>query len=989
MDSKTKSPLTGVNVRLANPADNKETYLEATDVHGAFQFSSIKSHTYLLSATYIGYESLTRTIVIDKPVVDVGELQITPTAILLDEVVVTGQMPPMVLKADTTEFNASAFKTNPDAVAEDLLVKMPGITVMNGSVKAQGEDVQQILVDGRPFFGTDPTLALRNLPADAIEKIQIFDKMSDQAEFTGFDDGQSVKTINIVTRLDRRNQGFGKLSVGYGDAGKYNTGGNFNLFSGDTRLSIIGISNNVNQQNFSMQDLLGAVSNTSQRGGFSGGGSSGRRSGGTGGGMGSVAGGNIGQGGGAGAMNNFMVGQQNGITSTNSLGTNYTDKWGDNIDVNGSYFFNFTRNQSDQQTNRQYFALNDSATQYGEVSDAETRNYNHRVDMRVVYSIDSSNSLVLQPRLYFQSHRASSLLSAANSLAVGQVLNQAENDNQSGTSGNNLSNHVVYRHRFGLLGRTVSVDFGMGSNSKNGDGALKSSAEYFQATSHLNDTLDQHSALHSEGSSFSSRLVYTEPVGSDGLAQLTYNPSISRSTSDSRKYSYDPQTGQYSVLETALSNVYENQYSTQNASVGFRYRIGDRDTARDSGRERFMDRIRNAIRAGGRDTARDLSRDGFMDRARDAMRDVARDGARFGGREAGMDGFRELNREGTMNFMVDLAYQVAALQGEQTFPFSHTVDRKFYNFLPSAMLNYAITDRSNLRLSYRTSTRPPSISQLQNVVDNSNPLLLTTGNPDLKQSFSHAFVSRYSLTSTDRAQSLLVYFSVGYTGDYIGNTTLMADRDTVLSRGIRLNRGTQLTFPVNLDGYWSIRQFLTYSLPFTLIQSNLNLISGFTYSRSPGLVNGNLNVSNNFMFSEGAVISSNVSENVDFTLSYTGNYTISRNTLQPESNNNYYYHNASLRLNLIFWDGFVFRNETNNTLYTGLTGGFNQNLWLWNISLGKKLFSDQRGEIRFILTDILNQNKSINRSITETYVQDTQTNVLGRYLMLAFTYTLR
>src|SRR5207245_115544 len=142
--------------------------------------------------------------------VDLGDLVLSETVIPLGGVTVEGAVPPALQKADTTEYNARAFKTNPDAVAEDLVAKMPGITVENGTVKAHGEDVQQVLVDGRPFFGTDPTLALRNLPADAIEKIQVFDKMSEQAAFTGFDDGQSMKTMNVVTRTDRSNQQFVK-----------------------------------------------------------------------------------------------------------------------------------------------------------------------------------------------------------------------------------------------------------------------------------------------------------------------------------------------------------------------------------------------------------------------------------------------------------------------------------------------------------------------------------------------------------------------------------------------------------------------------------------------------------------------------------------------------------------------------------------------------------------------------------------------------------
>jgi hypothetical protein len=202
-------------------------------------------------------------------------------------------------------------------------------------------------------------------------------------------------------------------------------------------------------------------------------------------------------------------------------------------------------------------------------------------------------------------------------------------------------------------------------------------------------------------------------------------------------------------------------------------------------------------------------------------------------------------------------------------------------------------------------------------------------------------------------------------------------------------RGTQITSPVNLDGDWSLRSFLTYGLPFGLVGSNLNLTSGFTYSRTPGLIQGDQSIANSYAMSAGAVVSSNISPDVDFTLSYTGNYTISRYSQQPLSNSNYFYHTAGVRINLIFLDGIVLRNDVNNTLYTGLAGGYNQDIVIWNVGLGKKFFSDQRGEVRLSANDILNQNKSVSRTITDSYVQDTQTQVLSRYFMLAFTYTLR
>jgi hypothetical protein len=342
-----------------------------------------------------------------------------------------------------------------------------------------------------------------------------------------------------------------------------------------------------------------------------------------------------------------------------------------------------------------------------------------------------------------------------------------------------------------------------------------------------------------------------------------------------------------------------------------------------------------------------------------------------------------------LNLMGGVSYQVAALRGEREFPTSGKVDRTFYNILPNAMLTYNFGEHSNLRLFYRTSTKPPDISQLQDVIDNTNALLLKAGNPDLKQSFSQTLVSRYGLTSFEKGNSLFILFSASRTSDFIGNSTITATRDTVLQGGVTLNRGTQLTVPVNLDGNWNVNSFLTYGLPVALIKSNLNFTSGFTYARTPGLIGGNLNLAGVSTVSAGAVVSSNISEDVDFTLSYTGNYSVSRNTLVEDQNSNYFYHTAGVKLNLIFWEGLVFHNETTNMLYNGLSGGFNQNFVLWNLSLAKKLFENQRGELRGSVSDLLNQNTSVSRTVTETYLEDRQNEALGRYLMLSFTYTLR
>ena len=273
VDNKSKLPVIGVVIRLAKIADTTDVVSTSSDRSGLFSFANMNFGSYRLQASRVGYTTMIRRVAIDSSTYDLGTMEMAESAIPLKEVVVESAVPPALQKGDTTEFNAGAFKMNRDAVAEDLVAKMPGVTIENGTVKTQGEDVQRVLVDGKPFFGNDPTMAMRNLPADVIDKIQVFDKMSEQSEFMGFDDGRSVKTMNFVTRPERRNGRFGKAYGGYGDGDRYLGGGNVNSFQAEKRISFLGLANNVNQQNFSTQDLLGATGGGggNRRGGFFGG----------------------------------------------------------------------------------------------------------------------------------------------------------------------------------------------------------------------------------------------------------------------------------------------------------------------------------------------------------------------------------------------------------------------------------------------------------------------------------------------------------------------------------------------------------------------------------------------------------------------------------------------------------------------------------------------------------------------------------------------
>lgn len=894
--------LVGAHIRLIEQDDSTQSFVTSTDENGRFKFSNIQRATYTMEVIHLGYGKLIRTVTMDESHVDVGTLTMSEKAIPLKEVVVEGRTPAAEQKGDTIEYNAQAFKINRDATAEELIKKMPGVTVRNSVVKVQGEEVQQVLVDGQQFFGNDPIVALRNLPVDVIDKVQVFDKLSDQAQQTGFNDGQSSKTINIVTRPDRRRGEFGRLYGGYGTDDRYTAGGSINHFASSRRLSVIGLSNNVNQQNFSLQDILGIMSGGDPAGGPGSGGmfGPGSRPGDEMGGMGPSGGG---------GASNFFIGQQGGSSTVHSGGVNYSDSLGKNLHATGSYFYNRTDNANPQVVDRQYLIPQDSIISYNESSETDQKNENHRLNFRFDYAPDSSNSFIATPQVSSQNNQRTSSIAAANVSSLGVVSSRSGSDNHTTSSGYTANGDLVYRHKFAVPGRTFSADVSIGKNRQESAGEQTSITQYGNAEDSA-VTVAQQSNTLMQGNSLSTNVAYTEPVGAWSLMQATYTRTYTKNSSDNRTYS-DLR------LDSTLSNSYENEYETHNA--GLMYNM----------------------------------------------------------------------RGGSLSGLIGISYQIADLQGRQSFPQSSSIEKTFHTFLPNAMLNYQLARRCNLQFVYRASTAAPSIRQLQNVVDNSNTLLLSAGNPNLKQSYSQTFLTRLFLVNSPTSQSFMLFVSLRNTKDYMGNSTFVAQSDTLMPDGIHLNRGTQLSRPVNLGGYWSASSFCTYGAPLDLLECNLNLNAGITYSRTPACVNGQRSISNAYSLSPGLVLGSNFSEDLDFTVSYTASFTITSSASQTSSASNYTTHTAGLRFNSIFWEGIVARTDLNGTLNSGLTSSQSQNTLTWNVSLGKEILPNGRGELLCTAYDILSENKSINRRVTETYIEQTTSRILPRYFMLTFTYNLR
>lgn len=913
-DQQTKLPLQRATVRLYSTSDSTFQKNTITDSTGSFALHELRADSFFLYISYVGYREISQPVRIDTGNVHVDILATPSSSSELATIVITANVSPVTQRGDTLQISADQFKVNRDASAEDLVRKVPGITIENGQVKAQGEVVQRVTLDGRELFGDDATAALRNLPAEIIDKIQIFDRLSDQAQFTGFDDGSASRSINITTRANMRNGQFGRLYGGYGTDNRYQAGGNATILNENRRISLVGNFNNINQQNFSQQDLLGVTSNNQRGGGGGGnfrGGAGGMQRGGGGGGRPGNPGG-----GGFGSPNNFLVGQQNGINKTNAFGINFSDIWGKKLTVTGSYFFNNTDNSTFQLGSTNYFTgtfLNalDSTISW-------SNNNNHRLNMRLEYRIDSSNSIIFSPNLSFQSNMSERAVDRDVVLQPGYGFTRTYNKNltNSARNGNTLGGSLLYRHQFPKRGRTFSINLNTNSNDRTGESYVTTFQRSYLPVGFVDTSSQRFTDQSNNGTQLSTNINYTEPISEKSQIQLTYNPSISKSNSDQQTFGWTASEGKYSQFLDSLSNRFQNKTTAHNA--GLSYRWGDRD--------------------------RQIS---------------------FG-----------------------VNYQNTNLQSDQVYPRMLNVNQTFSNFLPNAMIRYKISTRSSVRLFYRSNVNNPSVTQLQNVIDITNAPYFTAGNPNLQPQFMNTMSGQYTFTNT--AKGLLLVANIFYqdANKYISNATFTPTKDSVVN-GQLLRLGDQLSIPVNLDGYSSIRSFLTFAIPIKPIKTNFNLNGGVSYSNIPGIINNVQTTTKATTYSSGVVLASNINEYIDYNVSYTANFNNVDNVTFPERNNQYYQSDARVQLNLISKAGWLFQNDLTNQFYSGLSEGFNQNYWLWNMSFGKKFLPGQKGELKLSVFDLLKQNQSIQRNVTEAYIQDLQNRVLTQYFMLTFTYNLR
>lgn len=896
-DKTTKEGLISATVQLVS-SDGKSSYT-STDLNGSFQFKKLQPGTYTLQVTYVGYKPYKEKQTLSEGQQKQVRIEMAEDAQLLGEVSVQGRATRAEQKGDSLLYNAEAFQVMMGSSAEDLLSKMPGIVVEGGTIQAQGEQVQKVLVDGKEFFDGDVNLAIKNLPSDIIASIEVFDKKSEQAEFTGFDDGEEIKTINIVTKSGFRQGTFGEVSGGYGTDDRYKVNGNLNFFNDDRRISVLGMSNNVNQQNFSQEDLAGVMSA----------GNSGRGRGGRGGG-----GGRSGAPGGSSASN-FMVGSLGGVTSANGLGLNYVDQWGEKWKVTGSYFLNQSDNLTRQQTDREYFESVLPGMTYSEYQENSMKNWNHRFNMKLDYQMTERTSLQFRPTLSFQNNDSYGLLQGQN-LVNGAADSETETTSFGKSNAYNIGADLMLRHRFLKEGRTLSLMLsGKMSNTDSDTYTDYLNTLYGLELSPVTDDYSQWKQTLNRQYTLRSNLSYTEKLTDNLQLQLGYKMSYADSENDKKTYDRSAVTDLYDQLDESLSNEYQSGYLTQAGNVGLRYRAGK------------------------------------------------------------------------LSAMLGVDAQWANLKGDLVYPQPDELSHNYFSVLPSFTLRYSLDRTNSFQLRYRSRSSSPSVTDLQNVIDNSNPLFLSAGNPDLDQQVSHTANLRY-LRTTKSGHTFIAMVGATIQQDYVADSTFVAKKDIALSPTVTLNKGSQFSRPVNLDGYYSLQSMVTYGFPVDFLRSNINFSLSANYANVPTIFGGVESRTRELNLIPKLIIGSNISKNLDFTASYSAGINKMFSSLDTAAESDYVTHTATAKLGWTSFWGLTFRSTFNYIGYTGLDTG-TEDYFLWNLSLGKKFLKNNAAEIRIEAFDVLKQNQAFTHRTGSNYYDYVNSNVLQPYAMISFVYTIR
>jgi hypothetical protein len=662
-------------------------------------------------------------------------------------------------------------------------------------------------------------------------------------------------------------------------------------------------------------------------GGIGGGGNQG------GGGGGGVRGGG-GPRGGGGNFGGGFGGGGGGINRSSSIGLNYTDKIGEKIDVTGSYFFSDSKNRTEQESlteSRLFTRQREDSTTFRDVrSKSENNNQNHRFNLRMEYYIDSMNSLLYTPSITFQrSDRFSedtttSFSETAKFPKFLALSGITRNTNQR--EGVNINNNLLYRHKFHKLGRTFTLGLNNSINKSDGSGATFSPLTFYNPDGTIS-SLRQRDLENLQTTKSSNNVIsasYTEPISNNKILEFNYAYTNNHSTSDRKAFDYNPVTQEYDLINLAQTNYTENDFLAHRLGTNFRVQT-----------EKYNFQLGGAIQNS------ELS-----------------------------------NRS------------IRALTGKD-----ERVKQNYTNFFPTANFNYNFSRSKNLRFFYRGRTNQPNVSQLQPVPDVTNPLQVRYGNPNLNQEFSNNFNFGYNSFNAGTSRYINVNMNIGQTSNKIVNS-IDSVAPVIYKDGLIVDSPGVLHYmPVNLDGAYNAFGSVTLGIPFkTMKGSSINASTSGGYNRDVSMLYRQKNYTKTLSISQSLGVNLDFKSKLNLGLRARVSYNNVKYTAQQQrgQSNTTEYFSQTYTTDVTYYitKSLILATDFDYIINSGLAAGYNQAVPLWNASLAQQLFKKKNGEIRFSVNDLMNQNRSISRSVNDNDIIDTRSLVLKRYFLLTFTYNL-
>lgn len=731
-------------ISLLRQKDSVLVSFTRSDSVGAFRLAPVAAGAYIIMVTYPGYADYVDLLQVkDSAELILDSLILTPRSTLLEAVIVRQQVAAIRMKGDTLEYKADSFKVGLGANVEELLKKLPGLQVdKNGQITAQGEKVQKILVDGEEFFSDDPAVVTQNLRADAVDKVQVFDKKSDQANFTGIDDGQRSKTINITLKENRKRGIFGKLKAGGGNSGYFENESMINAFKGKRQLSVFGTIANTGKAGLDWrdEDKYGGGNGVeynedddtyyieSEPDNFN-------------------------------TWGGHYYGQ--GLPTAWTGGAHFANKWKEDKDhVNGNYRY-YKQDLDISRTTQSRYILPDTQYFNNQTTRSFNQNIRHSLDGYFEWATDSSSSLKLTVYGADTKGRSQGDYYSEALTADSELVNKSRRLLHSDGEKQTFNANLLWRKKFAKKGRTLSINVQQSYNSDNTDGYLNSRNDFYNATGSLSETdsIDQEKLAKNDLLTLNSKVSYTEPISAKAYFEFSYG--FRTTHSESQRSSFNKSvTGKYDLLDTLYSNDYDYLINTHTGGINLRV----------NGKKLMYS---------------------------------------FGG-AVSYAGFRQKD-----------------LGKDSRYRYS------FVNFFPQASFRYIMSPQHRLQVSYRGSTRTPTLNQLQPIQDNTDPLNIQLGNPDLKQEFRHQLSLRYNNFQLLKNRS--IYFSAGE--NFYQNAISLSS--TVDSVGKRTNRF------VNVNGNNNFSFWGGYWMQLKKWHMSVNFNAGGNFSRYNNFVNGVKNTNTN------------------------------------------------------------------------------------------------------------------------------------------------